>query len=51
MKCESTLVDFAARCPGDGGDLGDRLLERNTVERLSEQRVEIDRGDLGLLVG
>src|SRR4029077_20279363 len=51
IECESTLVDVAARRPGDGGDLGDRLLDRNTVERLAEQGVEIDRSHLSLAVG
>src|SRR5262249_33561592 len=48
IECESTLIDVAARRPGDGGDLGDGLLDRNTAERLAEQGVEIDRGHLSL---
>ena len=42
------MVDVAARRPSDGGDLGHCLLDRNTVERLAEQGVEIDRSHLSL---
>src|SRR5215510_9396401 len=47
-ECESTLIDFAARPAGDGGDFRDRLFDRNTLERLTQQRVEINRLALGL---
>src|SRR5262249_5261447 len=50
-ECESALVDATARLSGDGGDFGDRLLDRESVERLTQQRVEIDRRQLVLPIG
>src|SRR5262249_4599947 len=38
----------AGALAGDGGDFGDRLLDRKSVERLTQQRVEIDRRQLAV---
>src|SRR6516165_5203963 len=48
---ERALIDLAAGFSGDGGDFGDRLLDRKSLERLTQQRVEIDRWQLGLPIG
>src|SRR5262245_11584482 len=48
---ESALVDTPAGLSGDGGDFGDRLLDRKSVERLTQQRIEIDRRQLILPIG
>src|SRR5215813_14306224 len=50
-ECESALVDATAGLSGDGGDFGDRFLDRKTLERLAQQRVEIGRSHLRLPVG
>jgi hypothetical protein len=34
-ECESALIDLAAGLAGDGGDFGDRLFDRKSVERLT----------------
>src|SRR5215831_15324506 len=50
-ECERALVDPAAGLSGDGGDFGDGLLDRKTLERLTQQRIEIGRSHLGLPIG
>src|SRR5262249_57584825 len=50
-ECERTLIDLAAGFSGDGGDFGDRLLDRKSLERLTQQRVEIDRCQPALPIG
>src|SRR5215471_14777870 len=50
-ECERALVDAAAGFSGDGGDFGDRLLDRKTLERLTQQRVEIGRWQFGWPIG
>src|SRR5438128_3781293 len=50
-ECESTLIDLTAGLSGDGGDFGDRLLDRESVERLTQQRVEIDCRQPALPIG
>src|SRR5260221_5415847 len=50
-ECERALVDPAAGFSGDGGDFGDGLLDRKTLERLTQQRIEIGRSHLGLPIG
>src|SRR5260370_1681137 len=48
---ERALIDPAAGFSGDGGDFGDGLLDRKTLERLTQQRIEIGRSHLGLPIG
>src|SRR5262249_24760867 len=50
-ECKRALVDAAAGFSGDGGDFGDRLLDRKTLERLTQQRVEIGRWQFGWPIG
>src|SRR5262245_5736335 len=50
-ECESALVDATAGLSGDGGEFGDRLLNRKPVERLTQQRVEISRRQPVLPIG
>src|SRR5262249_50996892 len=51
VECERALIDLAAGFSGDGGDFGDRLLDRKSLERLTQQRVEIDRCQLAVPIG
>src|SRR6266404_5268443 len=48
---ERALIDPTAGLSGDGGDFGDGLLDRKTLERLTQQRIEIGRSHLGLPIG
>src|SRR5262249_31070588 len=50
-ECERALVDAAAGFAGDGGYFGKRLPDRKSGECLTQQRVQIDRRQLGVSVG
>ena len=41
LERQRALIDLAARQAGDGGDLADRLLDRNARQRLAQQGIEI----------
>ena len=47
-RAERALIDLAARLAGDGGDLADRLLDRDAGERLSQQGVKVGASALWL---